>query len=297
MAKATFDYTAENPDELSLKVGDIVSVSKMDEEGWWEGSLNGKQGVFPSNFVELVDSAPATSKSAPAVPPPAGGARKPQGGVGFGNIFSGGQPKLRSTGTISENSKSEFLKGTSSGASKGKSPQAAMELVKVTFDYTAENDDELTLKVGDFIRIIKKENEGWWEGEFDGNPSKRGWFPDNFVAPATAAEKKERNGAGETSPPKPKSLGGARPPPPGASKPVIPGPGMLRKTSAGGAKPPLPKSNSKPNGLAKAPPISKARVPPAASKSSQRPEKPSVFTSVLDKWSCLLACGCPVCRQ
>ena len=24
------------------------------EEGWWEGSLNGKIGVFPSNFVEMI---------------------------------------------------------------------------------------------------------------------------------------------------------------------------------------------------------------------------------------------------
>ena len=25
------------------------------EEGWWEGSLNGKTGVFPSNFVEMME--------------------------------------------------------------------------------------------------------------------------------------------------------------------------------------------------------------------------------------------------
>lgn len=25
------------------------------EEGWWEGSLNGKVGVFPSNFVEMIE--------------------------------------------------------------------------------------------------------------------------------------------------------------------------------------------------------------------------------------------------
>lgn len=25
------------------------------EEGWWEGSLNGKTGVFPSNFVEMIE--------------------------------------------------------------------------------------------------------------------------------------------------------------------------------------------------------------------------------------------------
>ena len=33
------------------------------EEGWWEGMVNGKQGLFPSNFVKLVDEEePATEK-------------------------------------------------------------------------------------------------------------------------------------------------------------------------------------------------------------------------------------------
>lgn len=26
----------------------------QEEEGWWEGVLNGKTGVFPSNFVEMI---------------------------------------------------------------------------------------------------------------------------------------------------------------------------------------------------------------------------------------------------
>lgn len=27
----------------------------QEEEGWWEGVLNGKTGVFPSNFVEVIE--------------------------------------------------------------------------------------------------------------------------------------------------------------------------------------------------------------------------------------------------
>ena len=26
------------------------------EEGWWSGSINGKSGVFPSNFVKELDA-------------------------------------------------------------------------------------------------------------------------------------------------------------------------------------------------------------------------------------------------
>lgn len=56
-AKVTFDYEPENPDELKLTVGDILIVINKEEEGWWEGDLNGKTGMFPSNFVELLPSA------------------------------------------------------------------------------------------------------------------------------------------------------------------------------------------------------------------------------------------------
>ena len=39
------------------------------EEGWWEGTLNGKHGVFPSNFVEMVeDSVGSSDESTPAPP-------------------------------------------------------------------------------------------------------------------------------------------------------------------------------------------------------------------------------------
>ena len=31
-----FDYVAEQSDELSISVGDVVEVLKKDQEGWWE---------------------------------------------------------------------------------------------------------------------------------------------------------------------------------------------------------------------------------------------------------------------
>lgn len=33
------------------------------EEGWWSGSMNGKSGLFPSNFVKEVDSTEDTETS------------------------------------------------------------------------------------------------------------------------------------------------------------------------------------------------------------------------------------------
>ena len=56
MARVTFDYHPMEPDELELKEGDIIQVLKQEDEGWWEGICHGKQGAFPSNFVELIKS-------------------------------------------------------------------------------------------------------------------------------------------------------------------------------------------------------------------------------------------------
>uniref|UniRef100_A0A671UND1 Osteoclast-stimulating factor 1 n=1 Tax=Sparus aurata TaxID=8175 RepID=A0A671UND1_SPAAU len=51
LVKARFAFQQTNEDELSFSKGDIISVSRQEDGGWWEGSLNGKSGWFPSNYV------------------------------------------------------------------------------------------------------------------------------------------------------------------------------------------------------------------------------------------------------
>ncbi|KPP56932.1 hypothetical protein Z043_125402, partial [Scleropages formosus] len=63
--KAAFSYTPQNNDELELKVGDIIEIVGEVEEGWWEGSLNGKIGMFPSNFTKELDEAEDPPKDTP----------------------------------------------------------------------------------------------------------------------------------------------------------------------------------------------------------------------------------------
>ena len=45
------------------------------------------------------------------------------------------------------------------------STEKPVERAKVTFDYDADNDDELTIKVGEIVDIVNKdiEQDGWWE--------------------------------------------------------------------------------------------------------------------------------------
>ncbi|VDK41026.1 unnamed protein product [Taenia asiatica] len=51
-----YDYTAEERDELTLKQGDIVTNVSQFEEGWYIGTFNGREGVFPDNFVRPQES-------------------------------------------------------------------------------------------------------------------------------------------------------------------------------------------------------------------------------------------------
>lgn len=52
--RVIFSYKQDHQDELSLNVGDIINIIGEEEEGWWRGVLQGKEGVFPSNFVEEI---------------------------------------------------------------------------------------------------------------------------------------------------------------------------------------------------------------------------------------------------
>ncbi|KAM9327621.1 rho guanine nucleotide exchange factor 7-like [Pholidichthys leucotaenia] len=75
LVKARFPFQKTNEDELSFSKGDIISVSRQEEGGWWEGSLNGKTGWFPSNYVRELKGSDKTSdkpKSGTLKSPPKG---------------------------------------------------------------------------------------------------------------------------------------------------------------------------------------------------------------------------------
>lgn len=56
--KVEYDYDAELPDELTIRTGEIISDVKQMDGGWWEGSLRGKKGLFPDNFVKVRQTKP-----------------------------------------------------------------------------------------------------------------------------------------------------------------------------------------------------------------------------------------------
>ncbi|XP_022596211.1 rho guanine nucleotide exchange factor 7 isoform X3 [Seriola dumerili] len=54
LVKARFNFQQTNEDELTFSKGDIIGVTRQEEGGWWEGTLNGRTGWFPSNYVREI---------------------------------------------------------------------------------------------------------------------------------------------------------------------------------------------------------------------------------------------------
>ncbi|NWH51321.1 CD2AP protein, partial [Fregata magnificens] len=222
-------------------IGNVQNISIQVEDGWWSGTLNGKAGLFPSNFVkelELTDDGETQDTLDDT-----GGAYKKGGERLFTEVcsdrtrgkafklkegkfrldikeeilyYEGGetleQPSpnhppgtklIHFPGTTKTENLSEVVK------SEAESKPKAKEYCRTVFSYEGSN-DELSFKEGEIIQIISKDTgePGWWKGELNG---KEGVFPDNFAVQIQESDKDF---------PKPK-----KPPPPvksPAPKPELP---------------------------------------------------------------------------
>uniref|UniRef100_A0A8C5KYX7 CD2-associated protein n=1 Tax=Jaculus jaculus TaxID=51337 RepID=A0A8C5KYX7_JACJA len=155
-----YDYDAVHDDELTIHVGEVIrNVKRLQEEGWLEGELNGRRGMFPDNFVkEIKREAESKDDGLPIK-------RERHGNVAslVQRMSTYGLP----AGGIQPHPQTKNIK------KKTKRRQC-----KVLFDYLPQNEDELELKTGDIIDINEEVEEGWWSGTLN---NKLGLFPSNFV--------------------------------------------------------------------------------------------------------------------
>ena len=49
---AIYDYERDKEDELTFQENAVIFVIKKNDDGWWEGVMNGVTGLFPGNYVE-----------------------------------------------------------------------------------------------------------------------------------------------------------------------------------------------------------------------------------------------------
>ncbi|KAK7943445.1 uncharacterized protein PG986_012558 [Apiospora aurea] len=137
-----YDYEKAEDNELELREGEYVTNIEMVDEDWWMGTnSSGESGLFPSNYVELVEEeeeAPAPAQHMPPPPPPA--AAEPE---------------------------------SAPAQSGGSGPTATAQ-----FDYEAAEDNELSFPEGATVTNLEFPDDDWWFGHYNGDT---GLFPANYV--------------------------------------------------------------------------------------------------------------------
>ncbi|XP_026355248.2 SH3 domain-containing protein 19 isoform X2 [Ursus arctos] len=147
---ARFEYIGDQKDELSFSEGEIIILKEYVNEEWARGELRDRTGIFPLNFVELVEGHPTSGANVPStkVPPP--------------------KTKKEDSGANSQD-------GSLSG-----------EWCEALHSFTAETSDDLSFKRGDRILILEHVNSDWYKGRLR---DREGIFPAVFVRPCPAEAK------------------------------------------------------------------------------------------------------------
>ncbi|KAJ8034529.1 Intersectin-1 [Holothuria leucospilota] len=199
----------EKLQDLTIRVGDIITDITLVHNGWWQGKVNGKTGMFPCNFVKVVILNPSK---------PAARTRGVNGQVDTGpiqrdentsekavlwaKVIAYYEPQEDDELSLEVNERIEVTNQSQhwwwEGIAKGKKgmfPSNYVMLlpeeketeqhnnetpvvVEVMHNYNAVEPDELTIKVGDIITNISVVGDGWWSGLVN---ERKGMFPSHFV--------------------------------------------------------------------------------------------------------------------
>ncbi|XP_043489819.1 SH3 domain-containing kinase-binding protein 1-like isoform X2 [Polistes fuscatus] len=201
-----YNYIAREPDELTLRKGDIIREIKVMLGGWWEGTLRDKRGMFPDNFVKVLDPSPtsgaSTTEAVSSTKPEEVTLRNGGSGRRWCKVLYSYEPCNEDELTLVPQDSIEFLGEVEEGWWRGrlrgrvgvfpsnfvhlsyeeedKHKKDKKEYCRVLYAYEAANEDELTLVEGEIIALLSRDapDKGWWKGELRGQI---GLFPDNFV--------------------------------------------------------------------------------------------------------------------
>ncbi|XP_062891102.1 intersectin-2b isoform X2 [Mobula hypostoma] len=187
--RALYPFEARNNDELSFQTGDLIEVDETaeGESSWLYGTLQGKVGWFPVNYVEKVTENAASLSPKKALLPPSKpvsttsvspGPQAPskvgeEGNIQSSRAFSGisGSPmwqKSAFTPTLPPGSGSPIYDQV-----EGVQTFKALALCS----WTAKKENHLNFSKDDVIDVLEKQ-DNWWFGEVHGA---KGWFPRSYV--------------------------------------------------------------------------------------------------------------------
>lgn len=190
LATALYDFDAAEDGELSFKEGNRIKIVGKFNEDWYIGTLNGKQGRFPANFVDKVPT-DMSSNSEPAIK-----SVEPHAFVQYDFDAEGDEElslKAGETVLLLEKIGNDWLKGRYRGKD-GIFPKSFVEVIvdlpqkkqqtkttgvgKARYEFKGETNEDLSFREGDTIELIRYINSEWMVGKLKG---KTGQFPVNFI--------------------------------------------------------------------------------------------------------------------
>ncbi|XP_066975774.1 intersectin-1-like isoform X20 [Macrobrachium rosenbergii] len=206
--QALYPYLSGEPGDLTFNAGDVILVVKK-EGDWWTGIINQNVGIFPSNYVEIMqDQFSTTSTEGTVAEQGVAAAEEESVAVETKESVTEQEQVVASEANEEQTNKStdpgtvqtpdsatlkvnqddeienkevmELAKSPKSPKSgKGKKP----EIATVIAPYDATSSNQLSLQRGQLVMIRKKTASGWWEGELQAKGKKRqiGWFPATYV--------------------------------------------------------------------------------------------------------------------
>ncbi|PWW79305.1 hypothetical protein C7212DRAFT_355347 [Tuber magnatum] len=129
-AVVLYDYDAAEENEIGLVEGQVVGEIDMVDEDWWAGrNAAGEHGLFPSNFVELLEDTEVT-RSPPRAP----------------------------AGSLEPDHQSSQPQG-----------QGSSDVAVALYDYEAAEENELSFPEDAIIEDLEFPDEDWWLGTYKGN--------------------------------------------------------------------------------------------------------------------------------
>uniref|UniRef100_A0A8C3X8P4 Dynamin-binding protein n=1 Tax=Catagonus wagneri TaxID=51154 RepID=A0A8C3X8P4_9CETA len=157
-ARALMGLSAQLDEELDFREGDVIAILGVPEPGWFEGELDGRRGIFPEGFVELLGPLRTVDES-----------------VSSGNCED-----------CISNGEADTSVGEEERELEEDSEQPGTYGIAL-YRFQALEPNELDFEVGDKIRILGTLEDGWLEGSLKG---RTGIFPYRFVklCPQTRAE-------------------------------------------------------------------------------------------------------------
>ena len=175
--KALYRFVPEGERELAFEEDDVISLTRIIDDNWFEGVLNGKRGIVPSSFVEVLVPLPGMVVQPPEEQKPSDLPPQEQA-----EVFEVKEP-LQSENSVQET-------GERGGDEEGRTLtveelQEALagltaEKHAVVFEYTPSTTDEIEILEGDTILVYEKCEDGWYLGVNE-RTQQFGTFPGNYV--------------------------------------------------------------------------------------------------------------------